>query len=416
MPFHAPAVPGESGEPGTTPAPATAAPTQPRRSRRPLVVGALAAALVVTGGTVAVAGAHKTVTLDVDGAITQVSTFAGSVDGVLGEQSVDVGTRDAVTPSVDSALASGDEIVIRRARQVVVEADGEQDHVWTTALDAEEALASLEARGTDVRLVASRSGARADLAVRLGATGPVDVVVDGTTHEVVAGATELPDLLASLEVTLSDLDRVAIDRVAGADGERVTVIVQRVVAEEQSTVTEVPFETVTRSTDELYRGQSDVAQEGTPGEHTTVHRVVLVDGVEESRRVLSEGVTTEPVAKIVRQGTKERPRPAPQPVARSGGSGGSGSAAAAPAPAPAVGGDVWARLAQCESGGNPSIVSRNGLYHGLYQFSVATWQSVGGAGLPSQASPAEQTERAQILQARSGWGQWPACSRKLGLR
>ena len=53
---------------------------------------------------------------------------------------------------------------------------------------------------------------------------------------------------------------------------------------------------------------------------------------------------------------------------------------------------------------------------GLYQFSVATWQSVGGAGLPSQASPAEQTTRAQILQARSGWGQWPACSRKLGLR
>jgi len=76
---------------------------------------------------------------------------------------------------------------------------------------------------------------------------------------------------------------------------------------------------------------------------------------------------------------------------------------------------VWAKLAQCESGGNPSIVSSNGLYHGLYQFTVSTWHSVGGSGIPSQASPAEQTKRAKILQARSGWGQWPACSRKLGL-
>lgn len=76
---------------------------------------------------------------------------------------------------------------------------------------------------------------------------------------------------------------------------------------------------------------------------------------------------------------------------------------------------VWAALAQCESSGNPRAVSSTGRYHGLYQFSVATWRSVGGTGLPSQATPEEQTNRARILQARSGWGQWPACSRKLGL-
>ncbi|NHB84791.1 hypothetical protein G7085_09740 [Tessaracoccus sp. HDW20] len=77
---------------------------------------------------------------------------------------------------------------------------------------------------------------------------------------------------------------------------------------------------------------------------------------------------------------------------------------------------MWARLAQCESGGNPRIVSSNGLYHGLYQFTVSTWRSVGGSGLPSRASAAEQTKRAKMLQAKAGWGQWPACSRRLGLR
>lgn len=77
---------------------------------------------------------------------------------------------------------------------------------------------------------------------------------------------------------------------------------------------------------------------------------------------------------------------------------------------------TWYALAQCESGNNPTIVSSNGLYYGLYQFRLDTWRSVGGTGLPTQHSREEQTYRASILQARSGWGQWPACSRMLGLR
>lgn len=87
-----------------------------------------------------------------------------------------------------------------------------------------------------------------------------------------------------------------------------------------------------------------------------------------------------------------------------------------PAASTGIPDSVWAALAQCESSGNPRAVSSTGRYHGLYQFSVPTWRSVGGTGLPSQATPEEQTNRARILQARYGWGQWPACSKKLGLR
>lgn len=72
----------------------------------------------------------------------------------------------------------------------------------------------------------------------------------------------------------------------------------------------------------------------------------------------------------------------------------------------------WAALARCESGGNPHAVNPAG-YYGLYQFSVGTWHSVGGHGMPNQASPAEQTHRAQILFARSGRSPWPYCGRFL---
>lgn len=91
------------------------------------------------------------------------------------------------------------------------------------------------------------------------------------------------------------------------------------------------------------------------------------------------------------------------------------SPAVAPTPAaPVASGSVWDRLAQCESGGNWAINTGNGYYGGL-QFSQSTWQAVGGQGLPSQNSREEQIRRGQILQSRSGWGQWPACSRMLGL-
>ncbi|GAC1391108.1 MAG: hypothetical protein NVSMB46_02430 [Candidatus Saccharimonadales bacterium] len=77
-------------------------------------------------------------------------------------------------------------------------------------------------------------------------------------------------------------------------------------------------------------------------------------------------------------------------------------------------GSVWDRIANCESSGNWAINTGNSFYGGL-QFTLSSWQAVGGSGYPNQASREEQIARAQILQSRQGWNAWPACSRKLGL-
>jgi transglycosylase-like protein len=65
-------------------------------------------------------------------------------------------------------------------------------------------------------------------------------------------------------------------------------------------------------------------------------------------------------------------------------------------------------IAACESGGNPQTDTGNSFY-GKYQFTLATWQAVGGAGNPAQASEAEQDRRAAALLAQAGPGQWPVC-------
>lgn len=80
-----------------------------------------------------------------------------------------------------------------------------------------------------------------------------------------------------------------------------------------------------------------------------------------------------------------------------------------------AGSDVWARLRQCESGGNYAANTGNG-YHGAYQADHGTWGGYGGYSEAHLAPPAVQDEWARALQARRGWQPWPACARKLGLR
>lgn len=85
----------------------------------------------------------------------------------------------------------------------------------------------------------------------------------------------------------------------------------------------------------------------------------------------------------------------------------SGVASADPSPAD------WAALRQCESTGRYDINTGNG-YYGAYQFDLSTWRSVGGAGYPNQASPAEQDYRALYLYRMRGWHPW-TCARIAGL-
>ncbi|MEA2138180.1 MAG: resuscitation-promoting factor RpfE [Solirubrobacteraceae bacterium] len=70
-----------------------------------------------------------------------------------------------------------------------------------------------------------------------------------------------------------------------------------------------------------------------------------------------------------------------------------------------------AAIARCESGGDPRAVSASGMYRGKYQFSMATWRTVGGRGDPAEASETEQDRRAAMLYRRHGAGQWPVCGR-----
>jgi hypothetical protein len=71
-----------------------------------------------------------------------------------------------------------------------------------------------------------------------------------------------------------------------------------------------------------------------------------------------------------------------------------------------------ARIAQCESGGDPTAISSDGRYRGKYQFTRETWAAMGGDGDPADAAEAEQDRLAAALYAQRGTAPWPACGRR----
>jgi len=68
-----------------------------------------------------------------------------------------------------------------------------------------------------------------------------------------------------------------------------------------------------------------------------------------------------------------------------------------------------AKIAACESSGNPAAVSASGRYRGKYQFSRETWREYGGTGDPAAAPESVQDSIAAKLLAARGTQPWPVC-------
>jgi resuscitation-promoting factor RpfA len=87
-------------------------------------------------------------------------------------------------------------------------------------------------------------------------------------------------------------------------------------------------------------------------------------------------------------------------------------------PADAASLTTWKRLAQCESGQRWHINTGNGYYGGL-QFSGPTWRAYGGRKFAHNAHRATRDQQIRIaekVRRAQGWGAWPSCSRRIGLR
>ncbi|HZC25525.1 MAG TPA: ubiquitin-like domain-containing protein [Actinopolymorphaceae bacterium] len=353
------------------------------------LIGAVGAAVL---GAVAVSGTayatfDKAVTVSVDGRARTVHTFGSSVADVLQAGSIPVGSRDVVAPGVSAKIRDGSRIAVRYARPLTVVLDGRKQTHWVTALNVGEAFNQLGLRYTGARLSTSRSAGigRKGLDIDVRTLKKLVIKHDGTQTAVSAPVLTVADALTAAKVRIDGDDRVR-PGLSGFVDNGVTIVINRVSTRTRSVTVSLPYKTVRKHDSSMYTDESKVERAGHHGSETRVMKIIFVDGKRTQTKVLSRRAVSTPVDRILVVGTKARPS--------GGGSVGGGAD-----------GLNWAALAECESGGNPRAVNPSG-YYGLYQFSLSTWQSVGGSGNPIDNSSAEQTYRAKLLYNRSGSSQW----------
>lgn len=382
-----------------------------RLPRRPLVLAARAAVLVaMAAGSLGYTLADKTVTIVADGQTRTLHTLGGTVASALRHAGVTVGPHDEVAPDLAVSLHEGSRIVIARGRPLALTVDGVRKTLWTTQADLGAAASALGLRLDHAYVSASRSRVipAGGLALTVRLPQQVTLVVGGVATTVATTDATVGQLLADQGMLLAPQDLVSTPLdLYPVDG--TTVTVTRVTRTQWLQRSRLGIPTVRVADAHLTAGKIELAHNGVLGTHYRLWGIVRNDGQLVLQKLLQERIVAAK-PRVLLYGTK--PKPVVLQAVRS-------TRAAAPTvhhtasvPRTSKGSGLnWAALAQCESGGDASLV--DGPYYGLYQFSLGTWRSVGGRGRPSDASAAEQTYRAKLLYAQQGRSPWPSCGHNL---
>jgi uncharacterized protein YabE (DUF348 family) len=359
-----------------------------------LLVATLLVALTFAGGYAVVA--HKTVTLTVDGASVTVSTMKSHVIDVVQENGFDVGERDDLYPAANDTIQQSETIVLRRSRPLQISLDGRNSRqVWTTASTVQEALAQLSM--TDTAPAAASRGSRVPLeGMSLPVVGARTVQINdaGVIRTVRLAAANVAGFLEAAGVPLQQSDTVVpAANSPVADGMQIQVTRVRVARLTQT----VPLAPDNKEVPDVTMNMSRqvVDDPGTPGTQDVTYAVATVNGVETGRLPVANVVIVPARDGLIRIGAK--PGTEVPEVAQ---------------------GDTWDALSRCEAGGNWAINTGNGFYGGV-QFDQNTWERNGGLRYAQRADLATREEQiaiAEVTRARQGWGAWPVCSGRLGVR
>ncbi|MCO7274106.1 ubiquitin-like domain-containing protein [Cellulosimicrobium cellulans] len=273
-----------------------------RRLQRLAARGVVVASLVVVTG--AFASLQKSVTLDVDGELYDVSAYGRTVAEVLDYQDVTVGAEDLVEPGLTDSAHDGGTIVVRTSHDVTIEIDGQVQTISTTARTVGELLTYLGPRAEGAVTEVSRTHALGRDPIRVSTLKTVHVAVDGAVMPITTAEPTVRGVLATAGIVLAEGDSTSAPLDAAAvDG--MLVLVSRAAAS-ATTVTEVlPFTTEEVEDPNLPKGHRVVVQSGRVGEATTTYAVQTLGGAEVSRTVLTRTVTTEPRNEIIKVGTMD---------------------------------------------------------------------------------------------------------------
>ncbi|WP_404996541.1 ubiquitin-like domain-containing protein [Caldifermentibacillus hisashii] len=251
-------------------------------------------------------GTKKNVSLTLNGNKKEIKTHAETVHELLGELKINYKKQDYLSPSVNAKVKDNMQIVWKPTCMVILKLNGEEKKVWTTTKTVKEFLAESEIaiKEQDQLSVPLEAKIKQGLIINLDTAFQVVVNDGGEERTVWSTSTTVADFLEQQGIKLNELDRVepGLDQMIG---ENVPINIVRV--EKVTDVVEEPLEfaTVTQKDSNLESGKQQVVQEGKTGKVQKTYEVILENGQEVSKTLISENVMENATDKIVAVGTKE---------------------------------------------------------------------------------------------------------------
>ncbi len=247
-----------------------------------------------------------TVKINDGGVMTEMEVSSSkTVEQALEEAEITLNEGDEVSPKSDTKVSDAQEIVVSRKNTVSLSMDGTAREVVMVGgtvgdLLEQEEITLGEKQHVNYDL---DEYLKDGMEVKISYSFSLEVQCDGKTYSQEMEAETVGDVLEELKITLGEDDRVT-PLATEAVTEGMKIVVNRVTFDTVVETEEMEYETVYEDDGSLAKGKEEVSVKGENGEKEVTYKVTYLDGTEESREVVSEKVTKEPVNKVVKVGTK----------------------------------------------------------------------------------------------------------------
>jgi len=250
-------------------------------------------------------GTKKTVALTLDGQERVIKTHANTIQELFNDLDISLRSEDYLSLAANTEVKNDLAIVWKPAKQVEVIQNQEKKTYWTAADTVKDFLKeqNIVLNEHDQLNLNPDAKLKKEMKIAIQRAFPLKLVVGGKKQDVWSTSTTVADFLSQQGITLNKLDRVEPELKQTVTKNAVINVIR---VEKVTDVVEEPinYAVITKNDSNLEKGKQKVVNEGQEGLLSKRYEVVLENGKEVSRKLVSEKKMKEKQDKVVAMGTK----------------------------------------------------------------------------------------------------------------
>jgi uncharacterized protein YabE (DUF348 family) len=262
--------------------------------------------LVTTLGILFFEGSKKTVAITFNGQQKIVKTHADTIRDLLDEMDVSLQSQDFLSPSANTKVKDHLTVVWKQAKRVSIVKNNEKKTIWTTADTVAGLLKEQKISLSEHDQISPKPqvAIKSKMSINIKKAFHLTYIDGGQQQQVWSTSATVADFLTQQGIKLNEFDRVepSLTETVSENG-----VINIIRVEKVTDVVEEPiqFAEVTQKDDSLDKGTKKIITEGIFGSVSKQFEVILENGKEIARKLISEQKVKDKQDKVVAVGTKE---------------------------------------------------------------------------------------------------------------